>query len=324
MRIVHDGLIEPQAEGPGRGLAEVLAQARPTSPAHVTIGVFDGVHRGHQRLITCMVRAARSARQAAIAMTFDPHPVATLGHAPPPLLTTMEERAELLAALGLDIMIVLPFTPATARTPATDFVEALMHHLNLTALWGGPDFTIGHRREGNVSFLRRLGAERGFTVHTVEPLAWGGALVSSSRVRAALQVGDIPQAIGCLGRPYRLSGIVAPPQPHPPGRAGRTLEGRAFDLCPPPERLIPACGVYAGIAHTGHLGARPAVINISPSPTAGGDLDRPRPAVEVRLFDLDADLYGQVLALDFTARLVADPLQSLDLEGISQERQQYG
>ena len=115
-----------------------MAQAQPPAPSHLAIGVFDGVHRGHRQLITRMVKAAHSTNCVAIALTFDPHPAVALGHEPPPLLTTIEERAELLAALGLDITVVLPFTPATARTPATDFVEALIHHLRLAELWAGP------------------------------------------------------------------------------------------------------------------------------------------------------------------------------------------
>jgi len=281
MRIVHD-----------------LAQAPPPSPSprggwggYVTIGVFDGIHRGHQQLITRMVKAAHSTTGVAVALTFDPHPATVLGHEPLPLLTTVEERAELLAALGLDVMVVLHFTSTTAHTPATAFVEALIHHLRLTELWAGPDFTLGHRREGDIPFLRRLGAERGFTVRVVEPLVWEGTLVSSSRVRAALKTGDVPQATGCLGRPYRLAGVVAPPPP----RGG--WEGTNVSL--PPERLIPTGGVYACLAHTEQLGTHPAVVSVGTRPIFGGHT----PVVEAHLLDFDGDLCDQVLALDFIARL---------------------
>ena len=198
MRIVHD-----------------LTQARPAAPSYVTVGVFDGVHRGHQQLITGMVEAARSTRSAAIAVTFDPHPAKALGRESPPLLTTLEERVDLLGALGLDALVVLPFTRAMVRTTATDFVEALIDRLGLAELWGGTDFALGYRCEGDVPFLQRLGARRGFTVHVIEPLVWEGALVNSSRVRNALQAGDIAQATGCLGRPYRLAGIVLHRQGRP-------------------------------------------------------------------------------------------------------------
>jgi len=286
MHIIHDlarARLSPPLEGAGEG--------------YVTIGVFDGVHRGHQQLVAGMVEAAHSTHNVAVALTFDPHPATLLGHEPPPLLTTVEERAELLAALGLDVLVVLPFTPVTARTSAADFVEPLIRNLRLTKLWGGPNFTLGYRREGDISFLRRLGAERAFTVHVVEPLVWEGALVSSSRVRAALQAGDIPQATGCLGRPYRLAGVVH-------GRElGRSIGLPMANLSPSPERLIPTSGVYACLVHTEHLGMHPAVINVSTRPTFGGTSDGQTLVIEAHLLDFETDLYDQVLAFDFIARL---------------------
>ena len=259
---------------------------------YVTVGTMDGVHCGHQRLITRMMEAAHSTDNVAIVLTFDPHPATALGHEPPPLLTTVEERAELLAALGLDVLVVLPFTLATARTPATDFVEPLVRHLHLAELWAGPGFALGYRREGDIPFLRRLGAERGFTVRIVEPLVWEGRLVSSSRVRAALKAGDIPQATGCLGRPYRLTGVVGLPPPAPP--TGGERGGGTANVSLPPERLIPASGVYACLAHTERLGAHPAVVNVGAHPT---------PVIEAHLLDFDGDLRDQVLTLDFVVHL---------------------
>lgn len=277
MRVVHD-----------------LAQVHPTSRAYVTIGVLDGVHRGHQQLVAAMVAAAHSAQDAAIAITFDPHPAVTLGYAPPSLLTTTEERAELLAALGLDVLVVLPFTPAMARTPANDFVEALIRHLHLAELWGGSDFALGHRREGNVSLLQRLGEERGFRMRIVEPVMWAETPVSSSRIRTALEAGDIDQATACLGHPYRLTGAVVQ------GRGvGRRMEVPTTNLSPPSERLIPAGGVYACLAHTEHLGTHPAVVNIGTRPTFAGQTL----TVEAHLLDFDANVYGQTLSLDFIAHL---------------------
>ncbi|MBN1811073.1 MAG: bifunctional riboflavin kinase/FAD synthetase [Anaerolineae bacterium] len=281
-------------------LADALAQASLLSPlqegakSHVTVGVLDGVHRGHQQLIAGMAEAAHAAGDIAIALAFDPHPATALGYELPPLLTTLGERAEMLAALGLDILIVLPFTRALARTPAADFVEALLQHIHLAELWGGPDFALGYRREGNVPFLQRLGAERGFAVRVVEPLMWEGAPVSSSRVRDALRAGDIDQATGCLGRPYRLTGTVV----HGDGRGGR-LGVPTANLSPPPERLVPADGIYACLAHTERLGTYPAAANVGTRPTFGGH----GVTVEAHLIDFRADLYGQTLALDFCAWL---------------------
>jgi riboflavin kinase/FMN adenylyltransferase len=271
-----------------------LAQARITSRSCVTVGIFDGVHRGHQQLIAAMVKAAHSAYNAAVALTFDPHPATTLGYDPPPLLTTAEERAELLAVLGLDVLAVLPFTPATARTSAADFVESLIRHLHLAELWGGPDFAFGYQREGTVSFLRRLGAEQGFTVRVVEPLVWEDAPVSSSRVRTALRTGDVRQATGCLGRPYRLTGIVVR------GRGvGRRIGVPTVNLAPLHGRLMPASGVYACLAHTEHLGIYSAVTNVGTRPTFAGQTL----TTEAHLLDFCGDLYDQVLALDFVAHL---------------------
>jgi riboflavin kinase/FMN adenylyltransferase len=271
-----------------------MAQVDPPSRAYVTIGVLDGVHLGHQKLVTAMVEAAHSAHNAAIAITFDPHPAVALGYAAPLLLTMVEERAELLAALGLDVLVVLPFTPATAQTRATDFVETLIDHLHLAELWGGPDLAFGYRREGNVSFLQRLGAERGFTMQIIEPLMWDGIPVSSSRVRTALRAGHIAQATTCLGRPYRLTGAIVR------GRGvGRRLEVPTANLSLPPERLIPPGGVYACLAHTEYLGTRPAVVNIGTRPTFAGQTL----SIEAHLLDFDADVYGQTLSLDFIVRL---------------------
>ena len=296
MRVVHD-LAHISLGPPSRGGEQ---------GGYVTIGVFDGIHRGHQQLITRMVEAAHSTNGVAAALTFDPHPATALGHEPPPLLTTLEERTELLAALGLDVLVVLPFTPATARTPATDFVEPLVHHLRLVELWAGPDFTLGHRREGDVPFLRRLGAECGFTVRVVEPLVWEGALVSSSRVRAALKAGDIPQATGCLGRPYRLAGLVTTTFSPPLERGLGGVGVPTANISPSPERLIPAGGVYACLAHTERLGVRPAVVNVVARPTPPSPREwegDETSVVEAHLLDFDGDLCDQVLALDFIARL---------------------
>lgn len=288
-------------------LTQILAQARrlpvfeKTGGGYVTVGVFDGVHRGHQQIIVGMAEAARSAGGVAIALVFDPHPAAileTAGRQPLRLLTTVEERAELLATLGLDALIVSPFTKATARTSAGDFVEALIQDLGLIELWGGPDFALGHRREGNVSSLRRLGAERGFSIRVVEPLVWEGDLVSSSRIRAALDAGDAHQATGCLGRPYRLTGQIV----HGDGRGGR-LGVPTANLSLLPERLIPANGIYVCLARTEHLGTYPAAVNVGTRPTFPGASADQASTVEAYLLDFDGDLYGQTLALDFIARL---------------------
>lgn len=272
------------------GLEEVHAGSR----SCVTIGVFDGVHRGHQRILKGMVEEAESPDCTTVAVTFDPHPAAVLGDNAPPLLTTMGERMRLMAELGLDVLVVFPFTEDTASTSAADFVESLVRHLGPAQLWVGPDFTLGHRREGNVSALRRLGEQHGFTVRVAEPVVWGGGIVHSSRVRDALQRGDVEEATGCLGRPYRLAGVVI----HGRG-LGQDIGVPSANISPPPSRLIPAKGVYACLAQTERWGTHPAATNVGVRPTfAGQEL-----TVEAHLLDFEGELYSQVLALDFIARL---------------------
>ncbi len=265
-----------------------------TKPSHVTIGAFDGVHRGHQHLIGSMTRAAHASGRLAVVLTFDPHPGALLGRSPLAALTTPEEKAALIADLGVDILLILRFTPALAGTSAARFVGMLCQHLSLAELWVGPDFALGHRREGNVPFLRRMGELVGFQVHVVEPLSWRGSIVSSTRIRAALTAGDIEEANECLGRPYRLSGQVTR------GRGlGRQLGIPTANLQPPEGRLVPANGVYACYAHTPDGGVWPAVVNVGVRPTIAPD----HLTVEAHLLDFEGDLYGQSLTLEFIARL---------------------
>jgi len=275
-------------------LVHALEEAGLSNPSHVTIGAFDGIHRGHQHLIGSMAEAAHGAGRRAVVMTFDPHPGALLGRSPLPALSTIEERAALLEGIGVDLLVVIHFTPAVAGIPATRFVADLCRHLRMAELWAGPDFALGHRREGDVPFLRRLGKRMGFTVRVVEPLHWQGEVVSSTRIRAALTAGDVEEANGCLGRPYHLAGRVV----HGRG-LGRTLGVPTANLEPPQGRLIPANGVYACLARTERDGVWPAVVNVGVRPTIAAD----HLTVEAHLLDFDGDLYDQWLGLDFVARL---------------------
>lgn len=271
-----------------------LEDAQFPSPSHVTIGAFDGVHRGHRHLIGRMVAAAHEKGQVAVALTFDPHPGAVLGRRPVAVLSSIEERAELLGGIGVDALVVLRFDAAVAGMSAERFVLRLMRDLRMVELWAGPDFALGHRREGDVSSLQRLGTEVGFQVHVIEPLRWRGEVVSSTRIRAALTAGDLEEANGCLGRPYRLSGLVVE------GRGvGRSLGVPTANLELPEGRLVPANGVYACWAHREQEGAWPAVVNVGVRPTiATGEL-----TIEAHLLDFEGDLYGQRLRIDFVSRL---------------------
>jgi len=264
----------------------------------VTVGVFDGVHLGHQRIISGLVEAAHSLGHSAVAITFDPHPASVLTDRPPPLLTTVGERIDLLEHLGLDTMAILPFTGDVVATTAAAFVEDLIRHLRLAELWVGPDFTLGYGQEGDVPYLRRLGIARGFSVRVIDPVVWGGTIVRSSRVRQALRQGDIEQANGCLGRNYRLSGVVVR------GRGlGRTIGVPTANISPPPSRLVPAGGVYAAWAHSERWGEHAAAVNIGTRPTFAAQPNEQGLTVEAHLLDFDGDLYDDVLKVDFVARL---------------------
>ncbi len=278
--------------------------------SYVTIGVFDGLHLGHQRIIEGMVEKAHAGGHVAIAITFDPHPAALLSDREPLLLTTVGERLDLMAAMALDTVVVFPFTEEIVQTSASDFVNDLIRHLNLAEIQVGPDFTLGHDRRGDIAYLRSLGAQLDFRVRVVEPVEWQGSVVHSSRIRHALQRGDIDEANGCLGRPYRLSGVVI----HGRG-LGQDIGVPTANISPPPNRLIPAGGVYACRAHTERWGSYAAAVNVGTRPTftAQSSLHcAPSPVpgrkaqgltVEAHLLDFTRDLYDQVLTVDFITRL---------------------
>jgi len=280
-----------------------LRQANPTehssgARSYVTIGVFDGLHLGHQRIIRGLVEEAHAGGHEAIAITFDPHPAAILSDHEPLLLTTVGERLDLMAALELDTAVVFPFTEEVVQTSASDFVDDLIRHLNVAEIRVGPDFTLGHERQGDIGYLRNLGARFGFRVRVIQPVRWQDDVVHSSRIRQALQRGDVEEANGCLGRPYRLSGVVIR------GRGlGQDIGVPTANIAPPPNRLIPAGGVYACRAHTERWGAYAAAVNVGTRPTFSAQPDVQGLTVEAHLLDFDRDLYDQVLALDFIARL---------------------
>jgi riboflavin kinase/FMN adenylyltransferase len=203
-----------------------------------------------------------------------------------------------MAVLGLDALVIIPFTEDVVHTSAAGFVEELVRHLRMAELWVGPDFTLGHRQEGDIPYLQRLGHERGFEVRVIEPVVWQGKIVHSSRVRQAVRRGDVREANGCLGRPYQLSGVVV----HGRGR-GRDIGVPTANLSTPPSRLIPASGVYACWAQTERWGKHSAATNIGTRPTFVSQSDTRGLTVEAHLLDFDRNLYDQVLSLDFVARL---------------------
>lgn len=262
-----------------------------TTPSIVTIGVFDGVHLGHQRLVQRLVEEARATGRTSVVITFYPHPDVVLkGVTGRYYLTTPEERARLLLDLGVDLVVTHPFDEEVRHIRAADFVDRLRAHLNMRALWVGKDFALGYKREGNVEFLRAQGQFKGFEVEAVG-LESGdqGEVLSSTRVREALAAGDVALMATLLGRYYSVSGEVV----HGDHR-GRLLGFPTANLHVWEYQLLPRNGIYACWAHVG--GQRlMAMTNIGIQPTfVGQDLK-----VEAYLLDFEGDLYGQTIHLEF-------------------------
>jgi riboflavin kinase/FMN adenylyltransferase len=264
-------------------------------PAAVTIGFFDGVHRGHQTVLrrTVDVAATRGFRPTAV--TFDRHPREVLDPgAEPPLLTTLERKASLIAELGIETLVVLDFTDDFSRWPPEDFVErVLVGGVHAEHAVVGSNFTFGFKATGNLAVLTDLGAARGFAVEAVSLLKLDGRPVSSSSIREAVAAGNLEWPTLALGRRYVLDGVVTTGA----GR-GKGLGFPTANLAVFPRMLLPGEGVYAGRAYLGD-GSFPAAINIGTNPTFGGE---PLHA-EAFLLDFDGDLIGQPLALEFWERL---------------------
>jgi riboflavin kinase / FMN adenylyltransferase len=260
--------------------------------AWISIGSFDGVHRGHQALIKKLVAEAHRSGHLAVVVTFFPHPAVVLRDISEPYyLTTPEEQAVLLAALGVDYLVTLTFDRALAAVSANDFVQMLSTHLGLRQLWVGSDFALGRNREGNVPRLRQIGESLGFDVHIMEPVMEEGETISSSLVRAALKAGRVKEAARLLGRNYSVTGIVI----HGDGR-GHQLGIPTANLSVWSQRLLPAFGIYATWVWAG--GQRLAsVSNVGIRPMFEKNDVTPR--IEAHLLDFDQDLYGQELTLEF-------------------------
>ncbi len=185
-------------------IEHVPEQVHLRQPSVCTIGAFDGVHLGHQHLIRSALHNARASHALATVVTFFPHPRIVLGKSPNRYLTLPDEKATLLEEMGVDVLVVYPFTEATIRTPADQFVEWMCTHLRMKALWVGADFALGYRRQGNADFLRDAGKRHGFALNVVQPLNIGPQRISSTRIRDALARGDVRDANLCLGRPFRV------------------------------------------------------------------------------------------------------------------------
>lgn len=263
----------------------------------ITIGTFDGVHRGHRLVLDRLaVRAAESGLRSVL-VTFDPHPLDVVNPAAaPPLLTTGEEKTEILVESQLQYAVVLPFTKTLAAYDAEQFVdEVLRKRLRMQELLVGYDVGFGRGRSGDADVLRSLGASRGFAVTVVPPVQGrDGRPISSTAIRRAIAGGDLARAADGLARPYSVSGVVVAGA----GR-GRSLGFRTVNLSPPSFRkLLPPEGVYAVRAQTpgGSFGG---MMNLGTRPTFG----EAETTLEAHLFDADGDWYGTRLRVDFVARL---------------------
>jgi riboflavin kinase / FMN adenylyltransferase len=268
-----------------------LTDAAQEQPSLVTIGVFDGVHQGHQELIQKLVSEAQQAQRRAVALTFYPHPDAVIKNIQERYyLTTPDQRADYLMQLGVDAVITLPFDDALRQVRAADFVDQLVEHLKLATLWVGEDFSLGYKREGHVAFLRQQGVEKGFSVHALDLVINGdGVTVKSATIRKALQAGQLEQANHWLGRAYEVSGEVEHGE-----KRGRQIGFPTANIAVWDKQIIPANGIYAGWATVD--GERyMAMTNVGIRPTFNGD----NITVEAYLLDFDQDVYGKQMTVSF-------------------------
>ena len=261
----------------------------------LTIGVFDGVHRGHRAILRQLVEGAHAAGSPAAVLTFARHPAVVLAHHDLKCLTTPEERADLLGALGVDVVITHPFDEKVAALTAIEFMQPLKNRLGLSRLLIGYDFALGKGREGNVSRLAEIGHELGYSLQVVEAVSDESGLISSTVIRKLVAVGDVADAAHMLGRPYSLAGPVV----HGDAR-GKSIGFPTANIEVPVEKAVPAFGIYACWAVVN--GERhPAAISIGIRPTFEGD--QPDSRVEAYLLDFDTDLYGRTVKLEFVKRL---------------------
>ncbi len=272
-----------------------LQQAHLSRPSVVTVGVFDGVHRGHQHLLRRLVAHAAETGAIPVVLTFHPLPRLVLsGYEPGQYLTLPGDRAHLLGELGVELVITHPFDDTVRHIRAADFVDRLVEYLNMRALWVGEDFAMGYKREGNVAFLREQARQKGFDLRVVDLMDAGNERVSSTRIRTAVAAGDVLEAARLLGRPHFVFGEVVEGE-----KRGRAIGIPTANLAVPPDLAVPARGVYAAWAVIGSE-THPSAVNIGIRPTFDGTSAL---TVEAHLLDFSGDLYGQQLYLHFLARL---------------------
>src|SRR5436309_12445844 len=271
------------------------------SGAVVTLGTFDGVHRGHQAVLAEVTRRARSSKLASVLVTFEPHPLAVVNPpAAPKLLTLPDEKELVVAAAGIERFVLMPFTPAVAQLDAAAFVRRVCDEYAMRELVMGYDHGFGRGRAGDATLVQRLAQTQHFAVAVVDAVRDDGQPISSSVIRSGVAHGDLDSALRWLGRPYAIRGKVV----RGAGR-GRSIGIPTINLEPPdPRKLLPPDGVYAvsvtvGKGETGNGKRYGGMMNQGPRPTFG---DHAR-TLEVHLFDFDGELYGETVDVAWVQRL---------------------
>jgi riboflavin kinase/FMN adenylyltransferase len=263
-------------------------------PTVLTLGVFDGLHLGHQKIMRTVVERANAANAAPTVLTFDPHPRAVLHpESAPPLLQTLDQRLANFEVLGIEQAIVIPFTPEFADNPADDFLREIIHdRLQAKEVYLGKGFAFGKDRGGDIGLLRKMSAELGFFADEVDEVRLRGMRISSSRIRQLLAEGRVNLARRMLGRPYGVEGVIIRGN-----RRGHTIGFPTANL-KPHNRVIPKFGVYATATLVEGTWRR-SITNIGVRPTFENDAE---PSIESYIFDFDGELYGDVLRVRFLHR----------------------
>lgn len=263
----------------------------------VALGTFDGIHLGHQAVIAHAVERARATNAKSAVFTFSNHPLTIIDPKKcPPLISTYEDKVRLIAAMGVDVLYMVPFDQDLLHLSPQDFICELLKIFTPGCIVVGPNYTFGYCGKGTPLLLQQVGKERGFTVEVQPAIAIEGQLVSSTRIRNSVAAGDMLIANKLLGRPFRLTGTVVPGD-----QRGRKLAAPTANLQVDVHQVLPMDGVYVVYAILGSQ-RLPALANIGTNPTFMVSERR----IEVFILDFAGDIYGQTLAVDFLCYLRAE------------------
>lgn len=262
--------------------------------AIITIGNFDGVHRGHQLMVQDIVTQAKALNVPSLVMLFEPQPMEFFSENPPARITTLTEKCDVLSKLGLDAVLCLPFDEDFAEKPAEAFVkDILVDKLKVKHVLIGDDFRFGHKRTGDFALLKTLGEQYGFTTVSLASIIENNARISSTQVREALKQGDFDRAQALLGRPYVMKGQVIKGD-----QRGRLLGFPTANIAPA-RKTLPMSGVFAVKVHGLAGGPKFGMANLGTRPT----LDGKRTLLEINIYDFDQDIYGQTIEVEFCQKI---------------------